>query len=283
MVRVTRASGKRQRFNPRKIYRTCLRAGVSRKTAKEVTEEIEESIYDGIETKEILKMVIQGLRKRGKNDAASRYDLKQAIMRMGPEGFPFETFLAQVLERYGYRTKLRQYVQGFCVRQEIDIIIVKDGKREMVEVKYHNSPGIYTGLKEAMYTHARFLDLQEGYEAGKCEEFQNAWLATNTRSSDEARKYTSCNGLKLLGWRQPEEGGIERMVEEKGLYPVTLLPSLNKNTFRALSKANIMLMDNLASHDSSELSQLTGMKIEDTRSLLKRAHSIIDDPLGRYD
>ena len=34
----------------------------------------------------------------------------------------------------------------------------------MIECKYHSSHGVYTGLKEALYTHARFLDLHPKFE-----------------------------------------------------------------------------------------------------------------------
>jgi hypothetical protein len=276
MIRVRRASGRRQKFNPRKIYRTCIRAGASEEIAESIVKEIEGKVYDGIPTREILNMVIRGLRERGAGVAATRYDLKHAIMRMGPEGFPFETFMAQILERYGYRAKLRQHLHGLCADQEIDIVLEKGGKRHMVEVKYHNAPGIYTGLKEAMYTYARFVDLKQGHEEGKCEDFNGAWLVTNTRSSLEARRYASCKGIKLLGWRQPSGRGLEKMIEERNLYPVTLIHSVDRKAFTALSRAEIMLVDDLAGHDPIRLSERLNMSRDVTRELVQEATEIVN-------
>ena len=281
MLSVTTASGKRQKFDPKKIHRTCLRAGASRSLANDIVEEVTSQLHDGISTRKILKMVLDALRQHQAEDIASRYDLKSAIMRMGPAGFAFETFLAQVLENYGYRTKLRQRVKGLCVEQEIDIVMEKGGERSMVEVKYHNASGIYTGLKEAMYTYSRFLDLQQGHEVGTCQRFDQAWLATNTRSSLEARKYAMCKGIRLLGWKHPRNRGVETLIEKKCLYPVTVLHSLDKRSFEALGRANMMLVSDLTKEDPRKVSNTTGLPLSEVERLAHQAEKILEDPLLR--
>jgi hypothetical protein len=283
MLTVRTASGKRQKYNPKKIYRTCIRAGASRQLANEIVDEISSEIYDGIPTRKVLSMVLESLRRHQADALACRYDLKNAIMRMGPAGFAFETYLCQVFERHGYETRLRQHIKGLCVEHEIDLILEKDGKRSMVEVKYHNSPGIYTGLKEAMYTYSRFLDLSEGHEARTCERFDDAWLATNTRSSLEARKYAMCKGIRLLGWKHPRNRGLERMIEGKGLYPVTVLHGLDGKSFDALSKARMMLVTDLAEMAPTRLVELTGMKKSKAEQLVNQAKRVSSDPLLGLD
>ena len=37
---------------------------------------------------------------------AKRYDLKRAIMSLGPHGFTFEEFFSQLLQNYDYETKI---------------------------------------------------------------------------------------------------------------------------------------------------------------------------------
>ena len=145
MVWVRTATGRRQKYDPGKIYHTSLRAGATRELANEVVEDVSRRVYDGIPTRKILKMVLDSLRRRQAEHLASRYDLKSAILRMGPAGFAFETYLCKVLSHHGYDTRLRQQVQGQCARHEIDIILEKDGRRSMVEVKYHNAPGSTQG------------------------------------------------------------------------------------------------------------------------------------------
>lgn len=278
MVMVTTASGQRQRFNPKKIYRTCIRAGASRGLASEIVREVEERLYDGIPTRKILQMVLDAMERRQATDVASRYDLKSAMMRMGPAGFAFETFVAEVFRQYGHGALLRQHIQGRCVMHEVDIVLEKDGLRTMVEVKYHNAPGIYTGLKEAMYTYSRYLDLREGYEAGTCQRFDKALLATNTRSSFEARKYALCKGIELLGWKYPAKAGLEKMIEAKCLYPVTVLRT-DRRSLAALSRADLVLARDLAVKDPGHISEMTGLPRGRVEQLSIQAKSLLDATL----
>jgi len=275
MVRVTTRSGQRQKFSADKIRRTCLRAGASRELADRVVRDVSSRLYEGIPTRDILEMVLDDLRRFEAGEVASRYDLKNAIMRMGPAGFAFETFIAELLREYGYKASLRMKIQGRCALHEIDIVLEKGEERIMVECKYHNAGGIYTGLKEAMYTYARFLDLREGYEDGLCERFDGALLATNTRCSDEARHYSSCRGLRLLAWRYPRNAGIERLIERKGLYPVTVIHGLGEEELTGLSRANMMLLRDLAERRAEEISRLAGIPIGRARSFQSRASLIL--------
>ncbi len=274
MVRVRTASGSLQSFNPRKIHRTCVRAGASPELARAAVEEVRTHLYEGMSTEKILQIVLDYLEEHQAADVASKYDLKSAIMRMGPAGFAFETFLSQVLGEYGYQTQLRQKVRGRCVEHEIDIILLAHGVRSMVEVKYHNASGIYTGLKEAMYTYARFLDLREGHQDGTCERFDEAWLASNTRSSREARAYAACKGIRLLGWRYPPARGLERMIEDKYLYPVTVLRSMDSDALKALSRANMMLTKDLISKEPKEIAKDTGLPQDRVDTLVEQARHL---------
>ena len=47
--------------------------------------------------------------------------LKQAIMELGPSGFPFEQFVAELLKCRGYQIKVGVIVEGHCVNHEIDV------------------------------------------------------------------------------------------------------------------------------------------------------------------
>ncbi|MFH1821724.1 MAG: ATP cone domain-containing protein, partial [Methanobacteriota archaeon] len=105
-VNVVKWNGKVEEFQPKKIIRTLRRAGASRELAEKVVKRIEGTLYDGITTKEILSRV-KSLIPKEESHVAMRYDLKGAIMRLGPAGFAFENFISEILENYGYRTKLR--------------------------------------------------------------------------------------------------------------------------------------------------------------------------------
>jgi hypothetical protein len=170
MGKVIKSSGEEERFNHRKIYSTVIDAGGSKKLAKEAVDEVKKYYREGMETKKILKLLLDFLKKEP--GVSPRYDLKRAIMSLGPTGFPFEDFFARVLEYHGYKTKTDRHLKGKVITHEVDIVAVKK-KKWMVECKYHNENGTISRLHPAMYTYARFLDLSR-------QKFDGGWLVTNT-------------------------------------------------------------------------------------------------------
>jgi Holliday junction resolvase len=271
---VTKRSGEKEEFKKEKIIRTCIRAGVPKWLAKEIADEVERRAYDGIPTQEILQIAL-GLLEKKLPHIAARYDLKAAIMRLGPAGYEFEKFVARLLEEYGYTTKNHVVLQGGCVKHEIDVVAEKEGKRYMVECKFHNSLGIYTGLKETLYTYARFLDLRDGYRVGKCMKFDFPWLITNTKFSLEAKKYAKCKGILLLGWRYPPGEGIEKLLEKKRLYPISVLRSIDKFCEERLISKKIVFCKDLLTKDISWLEKLTGIKRKRLIELIKEAEKVV--------
>lgn len=250
-IYVVKHSGEREPFDAEKIRRTAMRAGASADVAEAVAAEVAAQAYDGMSVKAVQKLAKQLLKKREPHTAA-RYDLKDAIMRMGPAGFPFETYFAELLRDYGYTAQLRQGVRGACAVHEIDVVAEKDGQRLMIECKYHNEPGIRTNLKPALYTYARFLDLREGAKKGACPRFDGAWLVSNTKFSTDALDYADCMGVRVTGWAAPQDG-LSAMIEERRLYPITILPSLNRQAKERFAAANLMLARDLVAHPAQEL------------------------------
>ena len=118
----------------------------------------------------------------------------------------------------------------------------------MIECKYHHSRGIHTGLKDSLYTHARFLDLSN--------QFDGEILSCNTKLSTDALTYAKCVGQNLLCWRHPYEKGLEKMIDDKGLYPITMV-SLNKTELMQFSKIKFMIAKDLLSADLKQLSRKT--------------------------
>jgi hypothetical protein len=256
-VMVRKESGEVAEFDPEKVRVAVLRSGASEALASEILDELEGRLYEGISTREIFR-IVHRLLHRERPSLASRYDLKGAIMRLGPEGFAFETYVGEVLREYGYKTKVRQFIRGRCVEHEVDVVAEDSGSRNLfMECKYHNDKGIYTGLKETLYTYARFLDLAEGFEDGRCERFDGVWLVTNTRFSPSAIEYAGCRGVKLLGWRYPPDNTLEKWIESKGLYPITILHSMDRRSRSLLFNANLILAKDLLTHDFKDLLERT--------------------------
>ncbi|MCD6248256.1 MAG: restriction endonuclease [Hadesarchaea archaeon] len=261
---VVKASGEREEFDVEKVRKTCLRAGASHKLANRIAEEVRKKARDGMTTGEIRKLTLKLLEEEP--EAATRYGLKAAIMSLGPTGFPFERFVAELLRDYGYRTEVGKIVQGKCVDQEVDVVAERSGKCYMIECKYHNSPGTYTDLKVVMYTYARFLDLNES--------FDRVWLFCNTKLTSEARKYAECVGLRVTSWRYPPGEGLERMVEEKKLYPTTILRSVGDETRSRLFGAGIILTRDLLELGPRGLARATGLSMETVEKIVEEATRI---------
>jgi hypothetical protein len=280
-MRVIKADGSIENFRPEKILHTLRRSGLSEADAKRVLDQVTKTLYDGISTKEILNRVKTVLR-REQLRAAMRYDLKGAIIRLGPTGYPFENFVARILEYYGYWTKLRTMVEGELLNHEIDIIAEKVAGRKircMVECKFHNSPGGVVDVKDVLYTYARFLDINEGGAKGKGARFDEVWLVSNTRVSTEAIKYANGKGMRLLCWRCgggvcPFGMSLEKVIESKGLYPVTILRSCDRETFEKLFRTNVILARELLSCDLNQLRRKTQLKEEKIRRLASEAKQL---------
>lgn len=262
---IIKASKEREEFSREKLLESLLRARVRYSLAVKVVGEVSNRIRSGTSTREIYRIVVDALLKEDVT-AANRYRLKESIMLLGPQGYPFEEYFAELLKAYGYHVELNQLVEGKCVIHEVDIVAVKNGVRYMVECKYHNSPGIYVDLKTVLYVYARFLDLKK--------KFDEAWLATNTKFTKEALKYSRCVGVRLTGWRYPREGGLEKMVEEKKLYPVTALFSLSDYATRKLLDAGVVLAKDLTLLKPEDLHYLTGIPIDKARVAIEEARKL---------
>jgi hypothetical protein len=251
-IYVIKANGKPVPFDPNKVIGTCIRAGTSEKQAKQIARKTQVMIRSGLTTRDIYRLVLQNISKVDESKVIKhKYRLKEAIMKMGPIGFPFESYISQILSNYGYEIKgVRMVVKGECVKHEIDVIAKSKNKKYMVECKYHHRRGIHTGLKESLYTHARFLDLQK--------QFDGEILSCNTKLSDDAFAYATCIGQNLLCWRHPPDGGLEKMIEDKGLYPITMV-SLNKTELMQFSKIKFMIARDLLTVDLRQLSRKTNI------------------------
>jgi hypothetical protein len=229
-----------------------MRAGASRKIAKQILKKVRSEIYRDIGTSDIYKLVLRAISEE-KNEKVlhQKYQLKDAIMRLGPAGFVFENFVKELLEHRGIKIeRIRTYVKGKCINHEIDLIAILDHKKIMVECKYHSHRGNYVGLKDTLYTHARFLDTQP--------RFDGEAIVCNTKISQDAKKYAKCIGQQVFSWRYPPGKSLEKIIEESKLYPITIL-NPNSRELEAFFENNIMIAKNILKYDEGYLSKITGI------------------------
>jgi len=264
---VIKESGEKEKLNLKKLKQSILSAGASESLANKTIRELKKKAYPGINTKQILKIVLNLL--KAEPGVAQRYNLKRAIMILGPTGFLFEKFIARVLKEYGYKTKTNVIVRGVCVKQEVDVLAIKGNKKYMIECKYHNAPGKKSELKVVMYTYARFLDIRHKH-------FDEPWLITNTKCTTEAIKYSRCMNLKIIGWDYPKKDSLELLLERKNIYPITTLLSLTPHSRQKLVKANIMLVNDLVKFRVHYLRLKTRLSKKTLLNLREEARHIIN-------
>ncbi|MGZ3864237.1 MAG: restriction endonuclease [Bacteroidia bacterium] len=270
---VTKASGEMVPFSSEKLMRSLLRSGADEGTAEKVLEEIEKRLFSGVSTKKIYHWAFSLLKEKSKH-LAGQYHLKQAIMELGPSGFPFEKFFSEILKRQGYQTVVGQIVKGQCVTHEIDVIAEKGKHHFMIECKYHNQPGIVSDVKIPLYIQARFKDVEAswvklpGHEA----KLHQAWVVTNTRFSDDAIQYGVCAGLKLIGWNYPNGDSLRSQIDRLGLYPITCITSLTKSEKQQLLTKRIVLCHEICEKESV-LAEM-GIKPARISVIMEEAHKL---------
>ncbi|MEQ9438411.1 MAG: restriction endonuclease [Cyclobacteriaceae bacterium] len=245
-VLVTKASGEKAPFSPVKLRQSLERAGAGSAAIDRIVRVIEAQLVDGKSTKKIYRQAFSMLRDHAKS-VAGRYKIKQAILELGPSGYPFEHFVGEILKHQGYRTKVGVIIQGHCVSHEIDVEAEKDNRHFMVECKFHNRQGYKCDVKIPLYIKSRFEDVKKQWEKhkGHATKFHEGWVVTNTRFTEDAIQYGKCSGLVLIGWDYPQQGSISDRINLSGLYPVTCLTSLTKVEKQMLVDKRIVLCKEL--------------------------------------
>ena len=276
---VINSKGEKEPFSFYKIYRSAKRAGASVGLAKEIAGEIEKQVYPGMKTREVFKKIKKLLSKRHLQ-ASIRFSLKEAMRKLGPTGFLFEKFIREVLLANGFKVKINQYLQGFClVTYEIDFLSQKGKMIYIGECKYHRLPGERVNLQVALANYARFLDIEANsyFRKLKSKGFQiEPMLVTNTKFSKEAIRYAQCKRTKLLGWRYPKSQGLEYLIEREKLYPITILPSLKGYLKEVFVQKRMMLAKDLLEADISVLSKKLNLSQKALFPLIREAKVLLD-------
>jgi len=279
---VVNSNGEKERFSFRKVYRSALRAGAPRKLAQQIAENVEKEIYSGISTREIYEKV-KDLLKKDSPGSALRINLKEAMRRLGPTGFPFEKFIREILMSYGFEVEINRYLKGACpISYEIDFVAKKDKMIYIGECKYHHEFGARVDLQVALANWARFLDIKNSaqFQQLASQGFEiKSMLVTNTKFTKEAIKYANCKGTELLGWKYPPKRSLENLIEAKKLYPITILPSLKGYLKSVFAENKMMLAKDILREDIETLSKKLNVLPRVIRSLYKEADILIGEKI----
>ena len=277
---VIKSDGKREAFHASNIVRSLSQVGVDEPVAENIAHEIQALGKKSIQSEEIFHSVLAYLMQYNPI-WAGKYNLRKAIMQLGPTGYPFEQYIAQILHAYGYETQTNQFIRGKCVRHEIDVVAREPGHHYIVECKYHNTPGSRSDLKVALYLWSRFLDIKDRFdhESGHPNEEHGIWLVTNTRCTTEAIQYAECMGMRVTGWGYPNGKGLEYMIHEKALYPINLFPvGQTRWMYSKLAEQGLYLLKDLIPLSSHDLARTINVPEEDIIFLQEQAKKLCQQP-----
>ncbi|MDD3679267.1 MAG: ATP cone domain-containing protein [Candidatus Shapirobacteria bacterium] len=283
MIEVIKRSGEKEVFDEAKVRRSLKRSGANKTVEDKIVEKLIKKLYQGITTEKIYRLVFNWL-KQEKVSLASKYNLKQAIIKLGPTGYPFELFLARLLEAYKFETKTSQVLSGKCVDHEVDVIAKTKGfdclkqidqpACYLIECKFHGVGGAKVVLKTALYVWARFWDLKEvkiNY-FGQEDVFNQGLLATNTKITSQALKYCQCMNLAVLSWDYPKGNTLPELIDKSHRHPLTCLNSLSTQDQQALLSQGLVFCQDLL--DKTSWQKLLGNK---SQKIVAEAKAMIVD------
>jgi hypothetical protein len=243
IVNVIKSSGKLEPFSIEKLKRSLKRSGANDNAVNDIAHEVEAGMYEGMTTKKIYQLAFRLLHKKYK-PVAAKYSIKKAVMELGPSGFPFERYISLLLRGQGYDVRINQFLQGLCVKHEVDIIAENENTVCIIECKYHNLQGIVCDIKIPLYVNSRFLDIRSAITSDHKE--YECWIVTNTKFSSDSIQYGNCSGQHLLSWDYPANDNLKELIDRHKLYPISCLTSLTKREKQLLLEKGVILCKDLA-------------------------------------
>lgn len=271
-MKIIKADGNSEEFKAQKLIASLKKAGAKPSEVNRIVATVESALSDGMKTQLIYQKAFELL--RDSNDpVAAKYSLRRAVFGLGPTGFPFEDFLGKLFEAEGYKTKRRLTLKGKCAVHEIDLAAYSPTDSFVAEAKFHMRPGIKSDLQVAMYSYARYLDLES---ARVCREdvcgIISLYVITNTKFTSAAVKYAECTGIKLLSWDQPKGSSLHEKIEKLGVYPITVLTHLSSTQKQQLLNSGVILCSELIKNQ--QLLQKMGIRGHKVDLIMHEASSL---------
>jgi predicted nucleic acid-binding protein len=274
MHQIIKADGTLENFDPEKLRHSLKEAGVSLITIEEIVEEVTKWLVKPATTHEIYHKAFSILRhKKDEKAPMIKYSLRRSIAEFGPTGFPFERFVASILDKKGYSTITGVIIQGKCVDHEVDVVAWDKDSLIFSEVKFHSELDSKSDLKVALYIKSRFDDLKDStYSTSHgVIKMTNGLLITNTKFTEKAIAYGVCAGVNMIGWNYPLKGNLHHLINETGVHPVTCLPSLTSEEKRFVVSKGVVDCESFKKRQEIW---------HEMPSIMKKKDEILDDILS---
>jgi len=245
---IQKASGDKTYFNSNKLIESLIRSGATEALAHQILQTISLELYDGISTNDIYTKAYRILQKQERKTAVN-YRLKQAVLQLGPSGYPFEHFIGELFKARGFDVEVGKLIQGYSVRHELDVVAKNEHKHIFVECKFHNYQGTKTNVKVPMYIRSRFDDLKRSrhFDDQLKNQQTEGWIVTNTRFTEDAIKFGRDYGITLLSWDYPAKNNLKNWIEIENLHPITCLSSITRKEKKELLGKGIVMCHDLYS------------------------------------
>lgn len=237
---VKKSSGDIVPFSTEKLELSLFKSGASPELIQHIIEKITNDYVEGFTTTNIHNKAFRILRNAS-YAVAAKYKMKQAILELGPTGYPFEEYIGYLLQYQGFTTEVGTIMQGNCVQHEVDVYAKNDEKEIIVECKHHRTYSYKSDIKVALYVHARSNDIICHLKKSNPDKKYRTWLVTNTRFSKDAITYGKCHEMYLLAWDYPINGNLPDRIALSGLYPISCLCSMTKKEKQLLLDNEVVL------------------------------------------
>ncbi len=254
-ILIKKENGRLEKFNIKKLEKSLKKSGANKELIENICKKVECEIKDGFSSSKIYNITRKLLENFEDKKAFLRYNLPNAISKLGPEGFAFEKFIGEVFESYNYSPVfVGKKIAGKCIQShEMDIVAFKGNDHVTAELKFHNSRSKKSELKVALYMKARFDDIESsGYYGNKN---PRKMIITNTKFTANAKKYSACSGIEVLSWNYPEGKNLHDFILKSEIHPLTALNSITQKAKEYFIKRKIVSCRGLLKNDMKALKE----------------------------
>lgn len=272
--KIIKKNGSQEPFSAEKLCNSIVAAGAPTSLATQVCDIVSEKINSGTSTEKIFNITRKYL-KPIDPELAALYSLERGLSSLGPSGFLFEHFVSELFRKMGYYSQKNMYLQGEAVEHEIDVMAQKGNVVFLVEAKYKNDFRTKTHIDKVMYADARLVDIRKKAQLNGDTREYYMWMVTNTQFTQNSLNYIEHRDLQLMGWDYPKFINLKKIVREKKLYPVTVVPSMTQSLLKKLALNDVVLVQDLYYVEAKDFEKDYGVSERTAKKLVKEVHELI--------